>query len=128
VLVGAGLGVEALGGMLAGATVTGVLLAAFMANAGSAWDLARQHVHAGAEGGRGSAAYQAALVGDTIGDPFKDTAGPSMNILIKLKSLVSLALVPWLLSLPINQGTGGPAREPAMTLLDALIQALTRLA
>jgi K(+)-stimulated pyrophosphate-energized sodium pump len=126
VLVGAGLGVEALGGMLAGATVTGVLLATFMANAGSAWDLARQHVDTGV-GGRESLAHQAALVGDTIGDPFKDTAGPSMNILIKLMSLVSLALVPWLLSLPINQGSGAPPREPAMSMLDAIVQAVTTL-
>jgi len=124
VLVGAGLGVEALGGMLAGATVTGVLLATFMANAGSAWDLARQHVDADA---RGSAAHQAAIVGDTIGDPFKDTAGPSMNILIKLMSLVSLALVPWLLSLPVNQGAGAPAREPLMTMLDAVVRAAAAL-
>ena len=127
VLVGAGLGVEALGGMLAGATVTGVLLALFMANAGSAWDMARQYVDMGAAGGRGSPAHQAAIVGDTIGDPFKDTAGPSMNILIKLMSLVSLALVPWLLSLPINQGAGAPPREPALSLFDAIVQAAAGL-
>jgi K(+)-stimulated pyrophosphate-energized sodium pump len=123
VLVGAGLGVEALGGMLAGATVTGVLLATFMANAGSAWDMARQYIDTGVVGGRGSYAHQAAIVGDTIGDPFKDTAGPSMNILIKLMSLVSLALVPWLLSLPVNQGAGAPPREPTLTMLDAIVQA-----
>ena len=127
VLVGAGLGVEALGGMLAGATVTGVLLATFMANAGSAWDMARQYVDTGAAGGRGSVAHQAAMVGDTIGDPFKDTAGPSMNILIKLMSLVSLALVPWLLSLPVNQGKGAPPREPALSFFDAIVQAATAL-
>jgi K(+)-stimulated pyrophosphate-energized sodium pump len=127
VLVGAGLGVEALGGMLAGATVTGVLLAAFMANAGSAWDMARQYVDTGAAGGRGSVAHQAAMVGDTIGDPFKDTAGPSMSILIKLMSLVSLALVPWLLSLPVNQGKGAPPREPALSFFDAIMQAATAL-
>jgi K(+)-stimulated pyrophosphate-energized sodium pump len=130
VMVGAGLGVEALGGMLAGATVTGVLLATFMANAGSAWDMARQHIDAGAEGGRGSVAHQAALVGDTIGDPFKDTAGPSMNILIKLMSLVSLALVPWLLSLPINRGKGAPPEEPALSMggmWDAVVQVVATL-
>jgi K(+)-stimulated pyrophosphate-energized sodium pump len=93
--------------MLAGATVTGVLLALFMANAGSAWDMAKQQIEMSlAGGGRGGDAHRAAIVGDTIGDPFKDTAGPSMNILIKLMSLVSLALVPWLLSLPINRGAG----------------------
>ena len=108
VLVGAGLGVEALGGMLAGATVTGVLLALFMANAGSAWDMARQSVESASQSD--AEARRAVVVGDTIGDPFKDTAGPAMNILIKLMSLVSLALVPWLLSLPINRGAG--SRQP----------------
>jgi K(+)-stimulated pyrophosphate-energized sodium pump len=127
VLVGAGLGVEALGGMLAGATVTGVLLALFMANAGSAWDMARQYVDTGGAGGRGSVAHQAAMVGDTIGDPFKDTAGPSMNILIKLMSLVSLALVPWLLSLPVNQGAGAPPQEPALSWIQTVIHAASAL-
>ncbi len=85
---------EALGGMLAGATLTGVLLALFMANAGGAWDNAKKYIEK-SEGGRGSAAHHAAIVGDTVGDPFKDTAGPSMNILIKLMSIVSLVLAPW---------------------------------
>ncbi|HEY0019475.1 MAG TPA: sodium-translocating pyrophosphatase [Longimicrobium sp.] len=129
VVVGAGLGVEALGGMLAGATVTGVLLALFMANAGSAWDMARQQIETGLVGsgrGRGSEAHAAAVVGDSIGDPFKDTAGPSMNILIKLMSLVSLALVPWLLSLPINRGAGTrDALEPES--MEALLQVVTAL-
>ncbi|HEX2079061.1 MAG TPA: sodium-translocating pyrophosphatase [Longimicrobium sp.] len=126
VLVGAGLGVEALGGMLAGATVTGVLLALFMANAGSAWDMARQHIDMGAAGGRGSDAHRAAIVGDSIGDPFKDTAGPSMNILIKLMSLVSLALVPWLLSLPVNRGAGD--RQPLEPEnMEALLHAIFRV-
>ena len=95
VLVGYFLGVEALGGMLAGATVTGVLLALFMANAGGAWDNAKKYIEAGAHGGKGSEAHRAAVAGDTVGDPFKDTAGPSMNILIKLMSVVSLVLAPW---------------------------------
>jgi K(+)-stimulated pyrophosphate-energized sodium pump len=127
VAVGAGLGVEALGGMLAGATVTGVLLALFMANAGSAWDMARQQIETAlAGGGRGSDAHRAAIVGDTIGDPFKDTAGPSMNILIKLMSLVSLALVPWLLSLPINRGAG--TREPLEPeTMEAMLRIVTSL-
>jgi K(+)-stimulated pyrophosphate-energized sodium pump len=127
VAVGAGLGVEALGGMLAGATVTGVLLALFMANAGSAWDMARQQIDTGqVAGGRGGDAYAAAIVGDSIGDPFKDTAGPSMNILIKLMSLVSLALVPWLLSLPINRGAGD--RQPLEPEnMEAMLNAVLRL-
>ena len=95
VLVGRFLGVEALGGMLAGATLVGVLLALFMANAGGAWDNAKKHIEAGAYGGKGSEPHKAAVVGDTVGDPFKDTAGPSMNILIKLMSVVSLVLAPW---------------------------------
>ncbi|MGH7529430.1 MAG: proton/sodium-translocating pyrophosphatase, partial [Gemmatimonadales bacterium] len=96
VAVGKGLGVAALGGMLAGATLAGVLLALFMANAGGAWDNAKKHIEAGTHGGKGSDAHKAAVVGDTVGDPFKDTAGPSMNILIKLMSVVSLVLAPWL--------------------------------
>ncbi|CAN5117974.1 sodium-translocating pyrophosphatase [soil metagenome] len=98
VLVGKLLGVAALGGMLAGATVTGVLLALFMANAGGAWDNAKKLIEGGAHGGKGSDAHRAAIVGDTVGDPFKDTSGPSMNILIKLMSVVSLVLAPWFVS------------------------------
>ncbi|HEU5261720.1 MAG TPA: sodium-translocating pyrophosphatase [Gemmatimonadales bacterium] len=97
VVVGKGLGIHALGGLLAGATLTGVLLALFMANAGGAWDNAKKHIEGGAHGGKGSESHKAAVVGDTVGDPFKDTAGPSMNILIKLMSVVSLVLAPWLI-------------------------------
>ncbi|MFO8071411.1 MAG: sodium-translocating pyrophosphatase [Polyangia bacterium] len=88
------LSVKALGGVLAGVTVTGVLMALFMANAGGAWDNAKKHIEGGAFGGKGSEAHKAAVVGDTVGDPFKDTAGPSLNILIKLMSVVSLVLAP----------------------------------
>ena len=95
VLVGRFLGVEALGGLLAGATVTGVLMALFMANAGGAWDNAKKYIEGGAHGGKGSDPHKAAVVGDTVGDPFKDTSGPSLNILIKLMSVVSLVLAPW---------------------------------
>jgi K(+)-stimulated pyrophosphate-energized sodium pump len=95
VLVGRFIGVEALGGLLAGATVTGVLMALFMANAGGAWDNAKKFIEAGAYGGKGSEPHKAAVVGDTVGDPFKDTSGPSLNILIKLMSVVSLVLSPW---------------------------------
>jgi K(+)-stimulated pyrophosphate-energized sodium pump len=96
VAVGKVLGVAALGGFLAGATLTGVLLALFMANAGGAWDNAKKYIEGGALGGRGSEPHKAAVVGDTVGDPFKDTSGPAMNILIKLMSVVSLVLAPWL--------------------------------
>ncbi len=97
VLVGKGLGIEALGGMLAGATASGVMLALFMANSGGAWDNAKKYIEGGAHGGKGGDPHKAAVVGDTVGDPFKDTAGPSMNILIKLMSVVSLVLAPWLI-------------------------------
>ena len=95
VLVGKLIGIEALGGMLAGATLSGVMLALFMANAGGAWDNAKKYIEGGAHGGKGSDAHKAAVVGDTVGDPFKDTSGPSMNILIKLMSVVALVLAPW---------------------------------
>lgn len=93
-IVGFILGPEALGGMLAGATLSGVLLGVMMANAGGAWDNAKKHIEAGHFGGKGSDTHKAAIVGDTVGDPFKDTTGPSMNILIKLMSIVSLTLAP----------------------------------
>ena len=86
--------VEMLGGILAGVTVTGVLLAIFMSNAGGSWDTAKKYIESGAHGGKGSTAHKAAVVGDTVGDPFKDTAGPSLNILIKLISVVSLVIAP----------------------------------
>jgi K(+)-stimulated pyrophosphate-energized sodium pump len=95
-VVGYMLGPEALGGMLAGATVTGVLLALMMANAGGAWDNAKKLIEQGGLAGekKGTDAHKAAVVGDTVGDPFKDTSGPSMNILIKLMSVVSLIIAP----------------------------------
>jgi K(+)-stimulated pyrophosphate-energized sodium pump len=85
---------HALGGMLAGVTASGVLMAIFMANAGGAWDNAKKHIEGGHFGGKGSDAHKAAVVGDTVGDPFKDTAGPSLNILIKLMSVVALVIAP----------------------------------
>ena len=93
IIVRYGLGLHALGGMLVGATVVGVLLALMMANSGGAWDNAKKYIEAGNLGGKGSDAHKAAVIGDTVGDPFKDTSGPALNILIKLMSVVSLLLV-----------------------------------
>jgi len=91
--------IEALGGMLAGATLTGVIMALFMANAGGAWDNAKKLIEKGAHGGKGSEPHKAAVVGDTVGDPFKDTSGPALNILIKLMSVISLVLAPFFVAL-----------------------------
>ena len=84
------IGAEALGGLLAGSLVTGVLMAIFMSNAGGAWDNAKKYIEEGHHGGKGSDPHKAAVVGDTVGDPFKDTSGPSLNILIKLMTVVAL--------------------------------------
>ncbi|HUG42165.1 MAG TPA: sodium-translocating pyrophosphatase [Longimicrobiales bacterium] len=109
----------ALGGMLAGATVTGVLMALFMANAGGAWDNAKKYIEGGAHGGKGSEPHKAAVVGDTVGDPFKDTSGPSLNILIKLMSVVALVLAPWFVRIH------GMASAPdGVSLLDGVRQLL----
>ncbi len=96
VVVGFVLGPEGLGGMLAGATVTGVMLALLMANGGGAWDNAKKYIESGHHGGKGSEAHKAAVIGDTVGDPFKDTSGPAMNILIKLMSIIALVIAPLL--------------------------------
>jgi K(+)-stimulated pyrophosphate-energized sodium pump len=96
ILVGVlpGLGVNALAGLLAGVLVTGFLAAIFMSNAGGAWDNAKKYIESGVHGGKGSDAHKASVVGDTVGDPLKDTAGPSLNVLIKLMGKVAVIFLP----------------------------------
>ena len=100
--IGFYLGVEALGGLLAGSISTGFLMAIFMANSGGAWDNAKKYIEAGNLGGKGSDVHKSAVVGDTVGDPFKDTSGPSINILIKLVSIVSLLIGPIIIAVDFN--------------------------
>jgi len=89
-----GLGVEALAGLLAGVLISGFLTAIFMSNAGGAWDNAKKYIESGVHGGKGSEAHKASVVGDTVGDPLKDTAGPSLNVLIKLMGKVAVIFLP----------------------------------
>ena len=93
-LIGILLGTEALAGLIGGGVLSGVLLAIMMANAGGAWDNAKKYIETGVNGGKGSLPHKASVVGDTVGDPFKDTSGPSMNILIKLMTIVSVVCAP----------------------------------
>lgn len=94
-IIGYLFGVEMLAGVLIGALISGVMLAISMANSGGAWDNAKKYVETGEYGGKGSETHKAAVVGDTVGDPFKDTSGPSLNILIKLMAIISLVFVPF---------------------------------
>ena len=104
IAVGCILGTAALGGLLAGSLITGVLLAIFMSNSGGAWDNAKKYIETGVHGGKGGDPHKASVVGDTVGDPFKDTSGPSINILIKLMTVVALVFAP--LFVAINNGAG----------------------
>jgi K(+)-stimulated pyrophosphate-energized sodium pump len=102
IAVGFGLGVGALGAYLAGAIGTGTLMAVFLANSGGAWDNAKKMVEDGHHGGKGSDAHHATIVGDTVGDPFKDTAGPAINPLIKVMNLVALLITPAIVSFALG--------------------------
>jgi K(+)-stimulated pyrophosphate-energized sodium pump len=110
IAVGFGLGPSALGAYLAGAIATGVLMAVFLANSGGAWDNAKKMVEDGAHGGKGSKAHEATIIGDTVGDPFKDTAGPSINPLLKVMNLVSLLIAPAIVSLSLGDSANTPVR------------------
>ena len=102
VIVGFGINYLALGAFLAGVILTGQLMANFLSNSGGAWDNAKKYIEDGHEGGKGSEAHKAAVIGDTVGDPFKDTAGPALNPLIKVMNLISLLILPAVISLRHN--------------------------
>jgi K(+)-stimulated pyrophosphate-energized sodium pump len=99
VIIGFGIGYTALGAFLAAVILTGQLMANYLSNAGGAWDNAKKHIEDGHEGGKGSDAHKAAVIADTVGDPFKDTAGPALNPLIKVMNLVSLLMLPAIIKL-----------------------------
>jgi len=120
IAVGFGLGIGALGAYLAGAIATGTLMAVFLANSGGAWDNAKKMVEDGAHGGKGSPAHEATIIGDTVGDPFKDTAGPAINPLIKVMNLVSLLIAPAVVAYSIGEEKNTPLRI-AISVVAALV-------
>jgi K(+)-stimulated pyrophosphate-energized sodium pump len=121
IAVGFGLGVGALGSYLAGAIATGTLMAILLANSGGAWDNAKKTVEDGAYGGKGSPAHEATVIGDTVGDPFKDTAGPAINPLIKVMNLVSLLIAPAIVSLSLGKNASDAWRFVIAVLAAAVI-------
>jgi K(+)-stimulated pyrophosphate-energized sodium pump len=121
VIIGFGVGYLALGAFLAAAIVTGQLMANFLSNSGGAWDNAKKYIEDGNEGGKGSEAHKAAVIGDTVGDPFKDTAGPALNPLIKVMNLVSLLMLPAILSLRDNNVRYVIAAAALVVVLGALV-------
>jgi K(+)-stimulated pyrophosphate-energized sodium pump len=104
VIIGFGIGYASLGAFLAAIILTGQLMANYLSNAGGAWDNAKKYIEDGHHGGKGSDAHKAAVIGDTVGDPFKDTAGPALNPLIKVMNLVSLLILPAIINLKDNDG------------------------
>src|SRR6185312_2611503 len=120
IAVGFGLGVASLAGFLAGAIGTGTLMAVFLANSGGAWDNAKKLVEDGNHGGKGSDAHDATIIGDTVGDPFKDTAGPAINPLIKVMNLVSVLIAPAIVTFSIGDNASDPIRI-AIAVVAALV-------
>jgi K(+)-stimulated pyrophosphate-energized sodium pump len=125
IAVGFGLGVGALGAYLAGSIGTGTLMAVFLANSGGAWDNAKKMVEDGHYGGKGSDAHAATVIGDTVGDPFKDTAGPAINPLIKVMNLVGLLVTPAIVALTIDENST-VSTSIALVALAIIVGALIR--
>jgi K(+)-stimulated pyrophosphate-energized sodium pump len=123
VAVGFGLGVNALAGFLAGAIGAGTLMAIFLANSGGAWDNAKKLVEDGNHGGKGSSAHEATIIGDTVGDPFKDTAGPAINPLIKVMNLVSLLIASAVVSMGVGKDQNDALRIGIAVVATAIIAA-----
>jgi len=121
VIIGFGINYFALGAFLAAVILTGQLMANFLSNAGGAWDNAKKYIEDGNEGGKGSDAHKAAVIGDTVGDPFKDTAGPALNPLIKVMNLVSLLILPAIIELQDNDGVRFTVAGVALLVLIAAI-------
>jgi K(+)-stimulated pyrophosphate-energized sodium pump len=121
VIIGFGIGYFALGAFLAAVILTGQLMAVFLSNAGGAWDNAKKYIEDGHEGGKGSEAHKAAVIGDTVGDPFKDTAGPALNPLIKVMNLISLLILPAVISLQDNDAARYAIAGVALVVLAAAI-------
>jgi K(+)-stimulated pyrophosphate-energized sodium pump len=121
VIVGFGLNYFALGAFLAAVILVGQLMANFLSNAGGAWDNAKKFIEDGHEGGKGSEAHKAAVIGDTVGDPFKDTAGPALNPLIKVMNLISLLILPAIIALQDNDLVRYTITVAAMVVLGAAI-------
>jgi K(+)-stimulated pyrophosphate-energized sodium pump len=121
IAVGFGLGVGALGAYLAGTIATGVLMAVFLSNSGGAWDNAKKYVEDGHFGGKGSEAHTATVVGDTVGDPFKDTAGPAINPLIKVMNLVALLIAPAIVTMSLGAGANTTLRWSIAIVAAAIV-------